>query len=187
MARLSPEEGLGTLEDREETVRETWKKIHPAYEVSDQGRVRRYLVGSGAQAGRVLKPSPIGHGYLHVVFSYNGEREDRFVHLLVAEAFIGPCPAGYEVNHKDGNKSNCRLKNLEYVTPAENTEHAMRLGLKARGSRHGRSKLNELAVSMIKKALKHSSVSSVARMYKIGRAAISKIKNGRTWAHVEGW
>jgi len=168
-------------------MRETWKRIHPAHEVSDRGRVRRYLAGPGAQAGKILRPSPIGHGYLRVVFSYNGERKDHLVHLLVAAAFLGPCPRGHEVNHKDGRKYNCRLTNLEYVTPEKNTEHAIRLGLKARGSRHGRAKLNEPVVSMIKKALKHSSVSSVARIYGVGRAAISKIKNGRTWTHVEVW
>jgi hypothetical protein len=48
---------------------------------------------------------------------------------LVAENFIGKRPKGYEINHKDGKKSNNRLNNLEWVTPKENYHHAVKLGL----------------------------------------------------------
>lgn len=64
MARLSPEEGLGTLEDRAgKAEQETWKRFHPAYEVSDLGRVRRTLEGPGARAGRILTPNKNRGGY----------------------------------------------------------------------------------------------------------------------------
>ena len=49
----------------------------------------------------------------------------KYVHRLVADAFIGPCPAGKQINHKDGNPQNNSINNLEYVTPKENIEHAI--------------------------------------------------------------
>lgn len=51
------------------------------------------------------------------------------VHVLVAESFIGPKPPGIDVNHKDGNKQNNCLSNLEYLTRSENHRHAFRIGL----------------------------------------------------------
>jgi hypothetical protein len=52
-------------------------------------------------------------------------------------AFIGLPPVGHEVNHMDGVKANNRATNLEYVTSMQNRQHAVRLGLTARGLRNG--------------------------------------------------
>lgn len=61
------------------------------------------------------------------VFHNEGDHRQIGVHRLVADAFMGPCAKGYEVNHKDGVKDNNRPENLEYVTHKENIEHALRL------------------------------------------------------------
>ena len=51
------------------------------------------------------------------------------IHRLVYETFVGKIPKGMQINHKDGNKNNNHISNLEVVTPKENTAHAWRLGL----------------------------------------------------------
>ena len=68
-------------------------------------------------------------GYLAIGVMVGGRRFFRMVHRLVFEAFVGPIPEGFEINHLDGNKKNNALVNLEVVTPKENIQHAIRTGL----------------------------------------------------------
>jgi ribosomal protein S25 len=56
-------------------------------------------------------------------------RKSPGIHQLVTAAFLGPCPEGKQVNHKNGNKRDNRVENLEYLTPDENKAHAKRTGL----------------------------------------------------------
>jgi hypothetical protein len=59
----------------------------------------------------------------------DGKRSNQLVHRLVAQAFIGFIDRGFEVNHKDGDKTNNCVSNLEIVTRSENCTHAIRTGL----------------------------------------------------------
>jgi hypothetical protein len=88
------------------------------------------------------------NGYYSVVLSRNSStnRKRLYVHEIVTAAFIGPRPAGLHINHKDGIKTHSWPANLEYVTLAENTRHAVRLGLFPRGERAHSAKLNEMKV-----------------------------------------
>lgn len=125
---------------------EIWAKCTrwPDYEASSFGRVRRWRGGMVDGDPRILKDHAHTSGYRMVQISYSdkktcskGRSKDVFhndgdhrqtgVHRLVADAFMGPCAKGYEVNHKDGIKDNNRPENLEYVTHKENIEHALRL------------------------------------------------------------
>jgi hypothetical protein len=64
-------------------------------------------------------------GYLQAILWVNGKRTPRYVHVLVAEAFI-PRPKGLcEVNHKDFDKTNCSVDNLEWVSHKGNCQHAV--------------------------------------------------------------
>jgi hypothetical protein len=106
---------------------ENWKPVvgfEGHYEVSDHGRVRRACAGKGTRIGRVLKTPPDTDGYPRVRLSRNGIQLDINVHILVAAAFIGPCPEGKEVNHKNLNRANNRAGNLEYSTHQENIQHS---------------------------------------------------------------
>jgi hypothetical protein len=80
-----------------------------------------------------LKNTKDGMGYATVtIYLDNGKRKTVLVHQLVAEAFIGPRPDGMVCNHRDGDKFNPRVENLEYVTPGENNIHAFKNGLSHR-------------------------------------------------------
>ena len=71
-----------------------------------------------------MTPSKNKRGYLHVVFSVDKKRYDYRVQRLIAMTFLDNPQNKEQVNHRDGNKSNNCLENLEWVTPEENIEHA---------------------------------------------------------------
>jgi hypothetical protein len=102
--------------------KEIWKSVpnYIGYEVSSLGRVRsldRISVSGYRLKGKVLKQSVSGTGYIVVGLNAN----TKYVHQLVAMAFLGHEPCGYkvEVNHIDENKCNNRLDNLEVLTQEE--------------------------------------------------------------------
>jgi hypothetical protein len=95
----------------------------PGYEVSDCGEVRN------AKSGRMcsIQNHSLGYRTVAITASTAGFETTRGlrvrlvgVHRLVADAFIGPCPSGHEVDHLDCDKTNNTPGNLEYVTRAEN-------------------------------------------------------------------
>ena len=104
-----------------------WKTIngYDDYQVSDEGEVRSLKFGKTI----IRKPSTNMQGYFRVSLWQNGEEKHYKVHRLVLCAFVGPCPAGMEANHLDGDKSNNRLENLEWIPRSWNCAHAYRIGL----------------------------------------------------------
>jgi hypothetical protein len=70
-----------------------------------------------------------GDRYEKVVLKINGKPTMKYIHRLVAEAYIDNTDSKKEVNHKDGNKLNNNVSNLEWVTTTENKQHAWSLGL----------------------------------------------------------
>lgn len=104
-----------------------WKKIifkgiETNYSVSDIGEVRNDI------SNYIMKPQ-IQQGYCHTTLQINGVSQRFRIHRLVANAFI-PNPENKPyVNHIDGNRDNNVVSNLEWVTPSENTRHAIDTGL----------------------------------------------------------
>lgn len=94
------------------------------YSVDEDGQVMN------KRTGRILKPRIDRCGYAQVALHENGKRYDQMVHRLVADAFLEqPNEKSWQVNHKNGNKQDNRLRNLEYVTPSYNMKHAYKNGL----------------------------------------------------------
>lgn len=79
--------------------------------------------------GRVIKPQLSNVGYIRVELNNSGAGKKYSLHRLLAEAFIPNPDAKPVVNHKDGDKTNNSLDNLEWATQSENQKHAYRLGL----------------------------------------------------------
>ena len=103
------------------SVHEQWRDI-PGYEglyqVSDHGRVYSAL------SGRVLRPQRVGAGYHALYLCRNGTKNRQYVHRLVASAFLDNLGNRTDINHKDGDKTNNVLSNLEWVSRGENNLHS---------------------------------------------------------------
>ena len=100
---------------------EVWKDIkdyEEEYEVSNLGRVRN------KKTKKILKPKKGKNGYSYVGLYKKGEAKWFYVHRLVYEAFIGEIPKWMQVNHKDENKENNVLSNIDaLMTNKENLNY----------------------------------------------------------------
>lgn len=180
---------------RERVAGLTWKPVPGwPYEASEDGQLR------SARTGSVLRPSVTAGGYQKCTFQFNKTRREVRVHRAIAEAWIGHIPAGYVVNHLDGNKLNNRPDNLEIVTPKENVAHAVRTGLAALGDRHWvrrhpelvrrgaegtAAKLSEDDVLRIRAALAgRVSLNRLAAEFSVSKRTIARIRDRKIWAHL---
>lgn len=122
---------------------EEWKDfLDGFYQVSNVGNIRRAKDGENTFAGRQKALCVNSSGYYLIGANINGARKNIYAHRAVAEAFLGAIPGNYVINHKDGNKLNNHVDNLEIVTISENARHAVTMGLaspptqRARGEKH---------------------------------------------------
>ena len=135
---------------------EIWKPVagFENYEVSNLGRVKS-LNYSHTGKEKILKPFKRKDGYLQVILCRNGKVKKFSVHRLVATAFI-PNPYGFEqVNHKDENKINNCVSNLEFCTPKYNTNYGNRT------KRQAASMTNHPALSKPVEASKYEDFSEI--------------------------
>ncbi|WP_222121748.1 NUMOD4 domain-containing protein [Bacillus thuringiensis] len=103
---------------------EKWKQIKGfGYEVSTYGRVRNAL------SGKILKQQLHDNKYYRITLYHHGKKINQKIHRLVAYAFIDNKGNKPFINHKDGNKLNNHVDNLEWCTNDENMKHALRTGL----------------------------------------------------------
>jgi len=118
---------------------EEWRPIPiaPGYLASNFGRVKH-----ANPSRKPIKPCPDKDGYPRTTLVVNGKKTPLQIHKMVAETWLGPREPGIEVNHIDGDKTNSRVSNLEYVTRKENLHHAIRTGL---WNPNWRAKRNEAA------------------------------------------
>lgn len=150
---------------------------------------------------RYIKPWLLKNGYIQYNISFKNKRHYLLAHRLVAQAFIPNPENKPQVNHKDGNKQNNCVENLEWVTVSENEKHSYRkLGKKI--PNHGKH-LGEYAKKNFSKAIvqydlngnyvnKFVSMSQATKMTNINQGNISeccnkkrKIAGGYIWNFME--
>ena len=160
------------------------------YEVSDMGRVRRTgpdAIGRFRYIGHILSANKNNAGYFqHLLHRASKKPKNVTIHSLVTATFIGPRPKDYQVNHKDLNKLNNYIGNLEYVTHSENMKHAYANGVPhVRGSKHGMAKLTEEKVRKIRTlAAPGMMLKDIAPQFGVNPSMISRIVNRVWWKHV---
>jgi hypothetical protein len=156
-------------------------KENPQYWVEPDGRVW------SEKSQKFLKPTKNGANgkYRKYTFRVNGKVINKSVHRLVMEYFGPEKPdENSQVNHIDGNGCNNDLKNLEWVSPVQNTAHAIKTGLRKS------KKLTIEQVKEIKRKFEQEpnywgKIADMAREYKIGYRMLFHIKNNESWGHIK--
>lgn len=175
-------------------MQEIWKSIkgfEGRYEVSDKGRVKsleRVVMRNDGRKQiineRILKGRPNTNGYLMVaLYDDKSKQKSCCIHRLVCETFIEPVEGKNEVNHKDEDKTNNAVCNLEWCTRKENINY---------GTRNQRTSKPVAQFTKSGEFVKlHQSVHSAGRSLGIYYQNICACANGRTktaygfiWKHV---
>ncbi|HAJ4242157.1 TPA: HNH endonuclease [Escherichia coli] len=145
------------------------------------GYVGRYKITSDGYVISVLKNKVLSHGtkpggyaFVGLYPGMRGKPSYRMVHRLVAEAFIPNPQNKPEVNHKDGNKQNNAVANLEWVTRNENASHGFDNGLLVHGFSHHSSKLTPEQVMGIYAA--EGKYRDIAKNYGVCAQTVCNIK-----------
>lgn len=114
-------------------MQEIWKDIEGfegLYQVSNKGRIKSLSrTTSGKKHGihklkeKILKPSKCGK-YYQIYLRKDGNNKRFYIHRLVGKAFLECLNDNLDINHKDGNPSNNKVDNLEWVTRSQNIKHS---------------------------------------------------------------
>lgn len=174
-------------------MEEIWKDIvgfEGLYQVSNLGRVRtlfRVITRANNRPHtikqRILKPAKDTGGYLRVALSKDGKLYTKKVHRLVAEAFC-LFEVLLEVDHIDGDKTNNKSDNLEWVTRSENVQRAFDSGLAKplRGGSNPRAKIDEMqALTIITLIENGRTLKKIHQEYGVSYHIVKDINRGKTW------
>jgi hypothetical protein len=174
---------------------EEWRDIHGFegyYQASSFGRIRsvdkiitRKDGKSYFRAGRVLIPfKGTTCNYLSIQFSVNNVPSKHLIHRLIAYTFLGLEPDSVlEVNHKDGNRLNNAVSNLELVTHQENVDHSVRTGLKHDyGECHVHAILTNAQAAEIREICGRGvKQKDVAKLFGVSKQCVNNVVNYKTY------
>lgn len=164
---------------------ETWKDIlryEGLYQVSSLGRVRsNYSNGRKKSMDGILKQRDNCYGYLNVHLYKNSKRKAFLVHRIVAESFIPNPEVKNQVNHKNGNKTDNQVENLEWVDQSENQKHKCYVlnklpeickGLS--GEKNGRAKIQNRISEIMELRSAGMTQESIAKKFNVNRTTIQR-------------
>ena len=175
---------------------EEWRDIEGFdgfYQVSNTGKIRSQGDNRGNKSGkwRLRSLSANHDGYLKVRLMHKEKDETRRVHTLVAKAFI-PNQNNYDtVNHKDGDKTNNNVDNLEWADRSQQMIHAYQNGLKTpmRGSKNSQSKLTDDDVRYIRSHYKRQSTEfgtvALGKKFGVSSRVIGLVIRGLSYKNVK--
>jgi hypothetical protein len=128
-------------------------------------------------------------GYRFVGLAKCGKSVTRYIHRLVAEAFIGPIPDGMDVCHKDGDKANNCFENLYIGTKSQNMRDAIRHGTFRMGSDHPKTRLTWREVNAIRWLAFSTPVTNkmLATAFGISTSTADRIIRGETHNPPSDW
>lgn len=163
----------------------------PGYAIGDDGglwtcwRSTGHGPGGGSHAvisdrWRRLKPTPLKSGHLDASLYLNGKRRHVYVHRLVLEAFVGPCPSGMEACHDpDPTPSNCRLSNLRWDTHKANGLDTAKHGHTPRGTKNRHAKFTPAQIREMRRQ-RHDGVAPavIAASFFTSRGYVYEITSG---------
>jgi hypothetical protein len=177
---------------------EEWRDVRGyegLYMVSNLGRIksleRIYYSGKSRKSRKIqpesiLKIRSIGK-YLGMCLFKNGRRSTRYVHRVVASAFIPNLDNLPEVNHKNANKHDNAIENLEWCTKEGNLQHARENGLlPGKGAKHPKAIFNNDDILSIRllRSTQNLSGCKLAKMYNANPVTIYNIINRKSYANI---
>lgn len=174
---------LGKNEKVIDGVRVVESEIYPGYWISENGEVW----SSHKNNFRKLKIKVNRGGYCLVnVRKFDSTKwKSVTIHRLVLETFVGDKPPNFQCRHKDGNKSNNNLNNIEWNTAQINHDDMHLHGTRAKGERIGPAKLTEKEILLIRQLLKTGRPQiEIAEDFQITQGHVSRIKRRVTWMHI---
>ena len=167
---------------------EIWKPVvgYSGYEVSNQGHVRSWWNGRWGKLTepKKLNPTINRNGYAVVNLTKDGKIKQVYVHRLVLEAFVGPCPDEMEGLHGENGPSDNSLNNLSWGTKSQNMMDRVRDGTDNRGEKHPLHKVKDSDIeNMISQLESGMTQKEVADTFGINQSHVSRIKSGKSRGH----
>lgn len=172
---------------------EIWKDTHGyenLYQVSSFGRIKK-VSKIGGYFGHINRGYKHHSGYRYVNLTRDTKRKHFSIGRLVLTAFDRPPKDSEECNHKDGNKDNNHIENLEWCTAKENSQHrdnVLGRGNKGKfiGENSTRTELTDIEAREIKGLLKQGKLTQkqIAERFNIKVHTVGNIKLGRAWKHI---
>lgn len=183
------------------TIQEQWRKItidgFENYSISSLGKVRRDSCTVVSKSGKVrtyetklfsTRNRCFGYPICGMTNHKTGKSKSWRVHILVALMFIPNPENKKQVNHKDGNKVNNCVDNLEWMTPLENTHHAIATGLrKDHGEHSSQSRLTDAQVLEMRElhATREYYFKDLGEMFNVHPTTARKAVFGISWSHLK--